>query len=45
MGRLIFLDFDGVLRRVTSNPSKFDNVMFERALGQIVAERKVIHPN
>lgn len=29
MGRLIFLDFDGVLRRTTSNPSSFDKDCLE----------------
>jgi hypothetical protein len=30
MGKLVFLDIDGVLRRTTSNPSQFDQDCLER---------------
>lgn len=45
MGRLIFLDFDGVLRRVTSNPSHFDQDClehFESAIRQCPVSKIVI---
>ena len=45
MGRLIFLDFDGVLRRVTSNPSRFDPDClehFESAIRQCPVSKIVI---
>lgn len=45
MGRLIFLDFDGVLRRVTSNPSRFDQDClehFESAVRQCPVSKIVI---
>jgi hypothetical protein len=45
MGRLIFLDFDGVLRRVTSNPSSFDDDClehFESAVRQCPVSKIVI---
>ena len=45
MGKLIFLDFDGVLRRVTSNPSNFDQDCldhFESAMRQCPVSRIVI---
>lgn len=35
MGRLIFLDFDGVLRRSTSNPSRFDHDCLEHFEGAV----------
>ena len=45
MGRLIFLDFDGVLRRVTSNPSCFDPDClehFESSIRQCLVSKIVI---
>lgn len=45
MGKLVFLDFDGVLRRVTSNPSRFDQDClenFESALRQCLVSKIVI---
>jgi hypothetical protein len=45
VGRLIFLDFDGVLRRVTSNPSRFDQDClehFESAILQCPVSKIVI---
>jgi len=45
MGRLIFLDFDGVLRRVTSNPSRFDQDClehFESSIRQCPVSKIVI---
>lgn len=45
MGKLVFLDFDGVLRRVTSNPSCFDQdclAHFESALRQCPVSKIVI---
>lgn len=45
MGKLIFLDFDGVLRRVTSSPSCFDPDClkhFESAVRQCPATKIVI---
>lgn len=45
MGRLIFLDFDGVLRRVTSSPSCFDQDClenFESAIRQCPVSKIVI---
>lgn len=45
MGKLIFLDFDGVLRRMTSNPSNFDQDClehFESAIRQCAVSRIVI---
>lgn len=45
MGKLIFLDFDGVLRRVTSNPSNFDQDClehFESAIRQCAVSKIVI---
>ena len=45
MGKLIFLDFDGVLRRVTSSPSGFDQDCldhFESALRQCSVSKVVI---
>lgn len=45
MGKLIFLDFDGVLRRVTSAPSGFDQDCldhFESALRQCSVSKVVI---
>jgi len=35
MGRVVFLDFDGVLRRTTSNPSRFDADCLENFEGAI----------
>jgi len=45
MGKLIFLDFDGVLRRTTSNPSQFDKDCldnFESAMRQCSVSKIVI---
>lgn len=45
MGKLIFLDFDGVLRRTTSNPSQFDTDCldnFEAAMRQCSVSKIVI---
>lgn len=45
MGKLIFLDFDGVLRRATSNPSHFDKdclEYFESAMRQCAVSKIVI---
>ncbi len=45
MGRLIFLDFDGVLRRASSNPSRFDQDClehFESAIRQCPVSKIVI---
>lgn len=45
MGKLIFLDFDGVLRRTTSNPSQFDQDCldnFESAIRQCPVSKIVI---
>ena len=45
MGKIVFLDFDGVLRRVTSNPSSFDQDClehFESALRQCPVSKVVI---
>lgn len=45
MGRLIFLDFDGVLRRATSSPSQFDPDClenFESAVRQCPVSKIVI---
>ena len=45
MAKLIFLDFDGVLRRVTSDPSGFDQDCldhFESALRQCSVSKVVI---
>lgn len=45
MGKLIFLDFDGVLRRVTSNPSRFDQdclEYFQSAVRQCPVSKIVI---
>lgn len=45
MGKLIFLDFDGVLRRTTSNPSQFDQDCldnFESAMRQCSVSKIVI---
>lgn len=45
MGRLVFLDFDGVLRRTTSDPSQFDRDClehFETAIRQCPVSKIVI---
>jgi beta-phosphoglucomutase-like phosphatase (HAD superfamily) len=45
MGKLVFLDFDGVLRRTTSNPSQFDQDClenFEFAIRQCSVSKIVI---
>lgn len=45
MGKLVFLDFDGVLRRVTSSPSRFDQDClehFESAIRQCTVSKIVI---
>lgn len=45
MGRLIFLDFDGVLRRETSDPSRFDQDClehFESSIRQCPVSKIVI---
>jgi HAD domain in Swiss Army Knife RNA repair proteins len=45
VGKLIFLDFDGVLRRTTSNPSQFDldcQENFESAVRQCSTSKIVI---
>jgi beta-phosphoglucomutase-like phosphatase (HAD superfamily) len=45
MGKLVFLDFDGVLRRTTSNPTQFDLdclAHFESAIRQCPVSKIVI---
>jgi beta-phosphoglucomutase-like phosphatase (HAD superfamily) len=45
MGKLVFLDIDGVLRRTTSNPSQFDQDClehFENAIRQCTVSKIVI---